>query len=472
MTTLLIRDALVMAGAGNWQPRRASLLVRAGRIAAVGHVNTASGPIDHTIDARNMLALPGFVNAHYHSPAGLLRGTADGLSHPAFMWLNQADTVGRTEHEIEVSALLGGIEMLLAGTTAVIDHFPEQGFSLKHVNAVVRAYQRLGLRAAVALRVFDSTYDDIIPPDGLPPALAASNPLAPAPLDETLALVEAAIERHDDPRGLIRIFPAPSNPSRCSDDLLIRCDALAKRHGTGVHTHLLETESQTRVAQQRYGMTMVTHMERLGILSSRLSCAHTIWIDQADIEMLAARGVTVVHNPESNLKIGAGFMPLPAMHRAGLRVAIGTDGANTNDNLALHEALRLALIVHRPGEPDRSHWLKATDALQIATGNGAAALQATDLGALTVGQRADIVLYDLSHPHWTPLNDAAEQLVFAESGASVHTVIVDGRIVVDARRVVGVDTTALLDEARAMLGVIRQRNHALHDAVRVVNQGF
>ena len=458
---MLVRNALVLAGGGEWQPRRADIVIEGNKIAAVGD-SLRSSPV---IEAGEMLAVPGFVNAHYHSPLSILRGTADGLSHPAFMWQNQVDTVRRTPEEVYVSALLGGVEMLTTGTTAVMDHFPEQGFGAEDVAAVARAYRDLGMRAAIALRVFDGTYDDIVPAQGLPRELATSNPLAAAPLAETIAIVEKAVSEFDQPQGRLRVFPAPSNPMRCSDELLVQCDALAKRRGLGVHTHLLETEIQTRIAMQRYGTTMVRHMDRLGVLSSRLSCAHTIWIDEPDIGLLAERGVTVVHNPESNLKVGAGVMPLPLMRRRGLRVALGTDGASTNDNLVLHEAMRLALIQHRPAERDRRRWLSAADALDMATIAGACALQGKNLGKIEAGQLADLALYDLTRPRWTPCNDPAQQLVFGETGDSVHTVIVDGRVVVREGKVATVDVDALVREAHGMLASIRARNGALSSAI-------
>jgi 5-methylthioadenosine/S-adenosylhomocysteine deaminase len=457
---VLIRDVLLLPGGGDWQARRADILIRDGRIAAVGNGLEDS----EVIDGSALLAVPGFVNAHYHSPLSILRGTADGFSHPAFMWQNQADTAQRTAHEVYVSALLGAVEMLASGTTAVIDHFPEQGLALEHVDAAARAYRELGMRAAIALRVFDEAYDDILPSGGLPPGFP--DPLAAAPPAETMALVEQAVNMHDDPAGLLRVFPAPSNPGRCSDALLVACEELARRRGLGVHTHLLETEVQTRIARERTGTSMVKHMDHLGVLSRRLSCAHTIWIDEDDIALLAERGVTVVHNPESNLKVGAGLMPLPAMRRHGLRVALGTDGASTNDNLVLHEAMRLAVILHRPQE-ERSRWARAEDALDMATVAGATALQCGEsLGRIAPGQSADLVLYDLARPRWTPCNDPAQQLVFAENGDSVHTVLVAGRAVVENGRVAGVDLEALLREARGMLKTIRRRNSALQSAVR------
>ncbi|HKQ27543.1 MAG TPA: amidohydrolase [Burkholderiales bacterium] len=458
---MLIRNALVLPGGGDWQARRADILIRGERIAGLGH-----GFDDkEIIEGDSLLAVPGFVNAHYHSPLSILPGTADGFSHPAFMWQNQVDTARRTSHEVYVSALLGGIEMLTSGTTAVMDHFPEQGFPLEHVDAVVRAYRALGMRAVIALRVFDEAYDDIVPSGGLPEGFP--NPLVAAPLAETMSLLEEAIAAYDDAEGLVRVFPAPSNPGRCSDALLVQCEDLARRRGLGVHTHLLETEIQTRIAQQRYGTTMVQHMERLGLLSPRLSCAHTIWIEEDDIARLARHGVTVVHNPESNLKVGAGFMPLPAMRRHGVRVALGTDGASTNDNLVLHEAMRLAITLHRPRE-ERSSWARAGDALDMVTTAGATALQSDRIGRIEAGQSADLVLYDLSKPRWTPCNDPAQQLVFAETGDCVHTVLVAGRTVVRNGKLIGIDIDSLLREARDMLTSIRKRNSALQTAVNAL----
>ena len=454
---MLIRNALLLPGGRDWKPRRADILINKEKIEALG-VGLHGLPV---IEATSLLAVPGFINAHYHSPLSVLRGTADGFSHPAFMWQNQADTARRTAQEVYVSALLGAVEMLTTGSTAVMDHFPEQGFPLEHVDAVARAYREIGMRAAIALRVFDQAYDDIVPAGGLPSGFP--NPLVPPPIKEALGLLEQAVEKHDG--GLLRIFPAPSNPSRCSDELLVKCEELAQRRGLGVHTHLLETEVQTRIAQERYRTTMVKHMDRLGLLSSKLSCAHTIWINEDDIALLAERGVTVVHNPESNLKVGAGFMPLPAMRRHKLRVALGTDGASTNDNLVLHEAMRLAITLHRPRE-DRSRWARAEDALEMATTAGAAALQSDRIGAIEAGKSADLVLYDLSRTRWTPCNDPAQQLVFAETGDSVHTVIVAGKVVVQDGRVLGVDVAALQEEAAGMLRAIRNRNSVLQNAVR------
>jgi 5-methylthioadenosine/S-adenosylhomocysteine deaminase len=218
---------------------------------------------------------------------------------------------------------------------------------------------------------------------------------------------------------------------------------------------------QSRIARARYGCSMVSHLDALGLLSDRLSSAHTIWLDEDDIALFAARGAIPVHNPESNLKLGAGLAPVARMLRAGVTVALGTDGASTNDNLDMHDAMRLALMLQRLGDPDRSRWPGVADAVTMATASGGRALRCAGLGTLAAGAPADLVLHDLGAPSWIPLNDPATQLVFAASGSTVDTVIVDGRVVVEGRRIVAFDMQPILDEVRGLVHRHRARNRDL-----------
>lgn len=461
--SLLIRDVLVADPEGPATPDRKDIVVVDGRIAAIDAAGTAPLGATEVIDGRDRLLLPGLINAHTHSPLNILKGTGDVLSHPAFMWRNQADTAGRAPEEIRLSALFGCIEHLLNGTTSVIDHFPEQGFDIDCVEAVVDAYRISGMRAVIALRIFDEPYTDIAPAGGFPEGFT-DNPLAPPPLAESLALVEESIRRFDGAAdGRIRICPAPSNPMRCSDALLDGVRAIAERYDTGVHMHLLETAIQAEIALNRYGVSMVHHLDDLGLLSKRLSTAHTIWLEDDDIALMAARGAVPVHNPESNLKLGAGISPVARMLRAGVNVAIGTDGAGTNDNLDLHDVMRLAVTLQRPGEPDRSRWPTALDGFRMATIAGGRAMRLADLGRLVPGAPADFTLHDLSTPSWAPLNDVILQLIFAASGATVDTVIVGGRVLVENRRIKSFDSEPVVAAVRGLVPRLRERNRALQE---------
>ena len=464
---ILIRQAAcVMTGAGSLDD--IDILIEDGRITTIGAVSETA-PGTRVIDGRDRLVTPGLVNAHWHSPMQLSAGTSDRMNHKVFMWQNQVDTAHRTPDDIYLSAIVGCLQMIRSGTTAVIDHFPEQGFGPEDVGTVVRAFEDCGMRAVVALRIFDGEYADILPPPerrspALQAALAGGNTLAPRPLADTLDLVRTCIARFDRTAGRIRIFPAPSNPVRCSDELLSACQSIAEAHDTGVHCHMLETRTQAELAQARYGTTMIEHMVELGAFDRRWSNAHCNWLSPAEIALMGDRQAVAVFNPESNLKIGSGIPPIPALLAAGVPCALGTDGASTNDNLILHEAMQLAAILHRPGEHDRRRWVRCEDALAMATTGGAKAMLEPNLGLLAPGQKADLVLHDLSAGWWTPLNDPVQQFVFGERGGSVRTVIVDGRILLDEGRVTMVDEAAVVAEARAVLGRVRARN----DAVRAV----
>lgn len=473
---MIIRSAdIVLTGAADVLRGPVDILVRDGRIHEMGQdIAPPSGC--QVIEARGRLVAPGLVNAHWHSPMQLSHGTSDRTNHKVFMWENQVDTANRSADEIRVSALIGCLQMLKTGTSAVIDHFPEQGFGMDDVASVVGALAESGMRAVVALRIFDGDYADILPPPEarapqLVEALRKGNTLAPRPLGESMALVEEAITRFDGEAGRIRVFPAPSNPVRCSDDMLLACQDLAEQHDTGVHCHMLETRTQVALAAARYGRTMIEHMDAIGAFSGRWSNAHCNWVSEREMEIMAARGAVAVLNPESNLKIGSGVPPVPHLLGAGVTCALGTDGASTNDNLVLQDAMSLAAMLHRPDQAERRDWVGVSDVVAMATTGGARAMLEPDLGRIAPGAKADLVLYDLDQPHWVPVNDVEQQLVFGERGSGVDTVIVGGRVVLAGGRSTLIDEAEIVREARAMLASIRKRNGAVRavaDAVAAV----
>ena len=475
MTTtelVLRRCAAVIAAPGDVLAGPLDIHLRDGLVVALGP-DLVVPPGTAELDASGRLAAPGLVNAHWHSPMQLSHGTSDMTNHKVFMWENQVDTANRTPDEIYVSAVAGCLQMLKSGTTSVLDHFPEQGFTVEDVGVVVKAFEDCGMRAVVALRIFDEPYNDILPPpDRRSPALLAAlqygNTLAPRPLAESLDIVREAIRRHDGAAGRIRIFPAPSNPVRCSDALLLGCEEIAQAFDTGVHCHMLETRAQAEIAQARYGTTVIQHMDRIGAYSGRWSNAHCNWVSDEDIAVMARLGAVAVLNPESNLKIGSGVPPIPKLVAAGVPCALGTDGASTNDNLILQDAMQLAAILHRPMEPDRRRWVTVKDVMAMATLGGARAMLEPDLGRLAPGAKADLVLYDLGASWWCPLNDPEQQLVFGERGSSVDTVVVAGRVVLKGGRSTLVDEEALLHQTRDILQKVRTRNDGVAAIARAV----
>jgi 5-methylthioadenosine/S-adenosylhomocysteine deaminase len=467
--TVLLRGALVLT----LDPEErilsdADVLVRDGTIAEVGTIGAeAAAAADRVIEARGRLLAPGLVNAHMHSQSGTMSGFADGLSHPAFMWLTQAHTSRRTPDEIRTAVLLCATQMLTTGTTAAIDHFPGQRFTPDDMDAVLSAWEETGMRITVGMRFFDEDFGDILPdglelPQELTKRASSSEILKAHPLADLREVMPAVIRSWTGKSGRLSVFPAPSNPDRCSDEALIFCAELAEAHDLGIHTHLLETRTQMQMARKRFGESTLAHLDRLGVLSDRWSCAHAIWIDDDDIALMSARGATAVHNPESNARIGSGRMRTPDMLKAGVPIALGTDGSGANDNLAMHEAMRTAAFLHRADLPDRRTWVSARDALRMATEGGARAMRLSGrIGAIVPGMAADLVLYDLDRPWWVPVNDAVTQFVFAETGAATDTVLIDGRIVVEHGRVTAFDVEGALREARDMAAVLARRNSDL-----------
>ncbi|MCF3933161.1 amidohydrolase family protein [Acuticoccus sp. M5D2P5] len=422
--------------------------LEAGRLAAVSATPLTPKAGEAVLDATGEIVAPGLVNAHTHSTLAATRGTTDRMDHPAFMWTNQADTVGRSAEEIAAVTTLAAADMLRHGITGVVDHVPEQNATLEGVAPIVEVWRRSGMRVAVALRIFDGAYDDI-GDGGYGPA---DNPLKAEPADVLLARSEEAIQRWHRPEVGLKVYPAPSNSERCGDALLAGAHALAERYDTGFHAHLLETRVQRETCLATRGITPVERLARLGALSARTSFAHCVWCDEADIARMAEAGAVVVHNPHSNAKLGVGLMPLAAMLEAGCTVALGTDGAATNDTLDIHETMALALLLQRAsGALARPRWPTARDALAMATAGGAAALLETGMaGTLSVGAWADPVFYRADGMALAPANDLAEQLVFAERGRSVTRVIAAGRTLFEAGRWTTLDVEGALSVAETM----------------------
>ena len=327
------------------------------------------------------------------------------------------------------------------------------------MSAVLSAWEETGMRAALAMRFFDGEFGDILPNGGGRLDAAAVELLKPQPVSELRELMGETLRRWHGREKRLFAFPAPSNPDRCSDEALLLCAELAEKYDTGIHTHLLETKRQADIAQNRYGSTAVAHLDQLGVLSDRWSCAHSIWLTDDDIALMAKRRAVAVLNPESNARLGTGTARVLDLLAAKVPLAIGTDGAGANDNLIMHEAMRAVANLNRTGEPDRNKWARAGDVLRMATSGGARALRLEPhLGRIEPHCLADMAIYRLDCPWWTPINDIAAQLVHAETGASVETVIVGGRVVYADGKPTTFDADAVRRGVNDMTRNLRRRN--------------
>lgn len=227
----------------------------------------------------------------------------------------------------------------------------------------------------------------------------------------------------------------PSSPLNCSDSLLREVVHLAQQYDLGIHTHLLETGLQRWGAKRLYKGGLGGRLQRLGFLSPRLSAAHGVWLDDREIDLLASSGVTVVHNPASNLKLGSGIAPIVQLKERGVNVSLGTDGGDTSDTYCIFDQMRLAVFLSRLTREDSDQWLTAFDVMRMGTINGAQAipLWRGKIGKIAKGYRADLLILQPTL-RLNPLNDVIHQLVFCGGGHSVDTVLVDGKIVVRGGR--------------------------------------
>jgi len=431
------------------------LLLDRGRIAAVG-LNAADGVGADvpSVDVGGLLVLPGLVNAHLHSNEVFERGLYGAL--PLERWLARAyaplglPAVPVRWHRLRT--LLCAIDALRSGCTAVQDDFLNPGCESDAFDAVMQAWADSGLRASVATTLGDRLYLDGLPfaREFCEPALAAQLDARPAlPLATQAAFFEDAMRRwHGQAQGRLQVMLGPRGPQRCSDTLLRQVAALAERHDARVHMHVLETRTQSLTADVQGGC-FITRLQSLGLLDRRLTVNHAVWVDAAQIDKLARAGCHVTHNPLSNLKLGSGIAPVRALLEAGVNVALGSDGPATGDTADMVEVLRAAALLHRQAETPPARWLGAGDAWTCATTGGAASMGlAPGSGTLAVGAPADLMLLDLRHRAFIPRHDPLAQLVYAGTSEAVHSVIVAGRLLMHARRILAFDEEAVLDEAR------------------------
>jgi 5-methylthioadenosine/S-adenosylhomocysteine deaminase len=429
-----------------------SLLIEGNRITKLSSSQMPAARVAATLPGKGLLAMPGLVSAHAHSPENYLRGRTEKV--PLELWLFDVFSSGVrfSPRENYLAALIGAAEMLMTGTTAVLDHFwANGGMTIEDLDAVMEAYKEVGIRAAVAPLVEDvrPELEAAIKSD---PELASTSVQSASALDvpHYLETLEAFFGKwHGTENGRLRCLAGPSGPQWCSERVLLGSAEIAARFRSGLHMHADETKVQAILCREIYGCSSISHLHDRGLLGPHVSLAHCVWVDDRDIELLAETGATVVHNPASNLKLGSGFAPILDMRQQGVSVAIGADGSASSDNQVLFDIMKLTGLIHNARETDHERWLSARDVVAMATTGGARALGlAGELGELKPGMLADIVLLRLNTFFFTPLNDAFRQLVYCENGSSVDTVLVDGKVVVKGGKLLTVDHESAMAEAR------------------------
>jgi cytosine/adenosine deaminase-related metal-dependent hydrolase len=459
---------LTMDAAGT-EYERAAVHVQDGRIAWVdaGNAPLAAGaaPV-REIDGTGHLLMPGLVNAHFHSSVNHLKGSLDSLPLEIFMLYESPELgAGIAPRAAYVRTMLGALEMLRSGVTAVLDDaFFVPAPSPELIDAVMTAYQDCGIRAVLALDQPNVPELDKLPflAELLPPELRARAAAAPVmDADGLLECYRHLLDRwHGRAQGRLRAAVSCSAPQRVTRRYFRALDELSRRHDLPFYVHVLETRLQRVLGEERFGgRSLIRYVHDEGLLSERLNIIHGIWIDDGDMDLIAQAGSVIAHNPISNLRLGSGIMPFRALRARGIPVCLGTDEAIADDAVNMWSVAKLAALVHNITGVDYERWPSAAEVLDCLIRGGARAMRSpVPIGEISVDHQADLILVDLDTLAFTPLNDLRRQLVYCENGSSVRLTMVAGRIVYEHGVVAGVDEPALRREARELAAGLRAAN--------------
>jgi 5-methylthioadenosine/S-adenosylhomocysteine deaminase len=462
----------IMAGTADF----ADILIDGDTIHEIGPPGLLAPAGATEISAARRLLHPGLVNAHTHGHGNIGKGMGDRwtleLLLTAAPWLVGNSTI----EDGYLSTQLGAVEMVIKGCTACYDlSFEWPVPTAEGLARAAQAYADVGMRAVVAPMVADRSFFEAIPGlmEALPPALQAHTAeLRMPPAMATIAAMRQALAGWSFDRDQVRPAVAPTIPHHCSDEFIRGCADLSREFDVALHSHVAESKVQAVTGIRVYGKTQTAHLDALGVLGPHFTVAHGVWLDDDDMRRLGDKGASVAHNPGSNMRLGSGIADTRAMLDRQVNLGIGTDGSNCSDNQNMYEAMRLASFASKVRGPDWRRWLSTHEVALAATEGSARALGfGGRIGRIAPGYKADIVMLDLDHPNWLPLNDPVNQLVHSEDGTAVASVMIGGRMVVDNRRVLTVDVARLgqrIEAARERLAAANADYCRLYEALEPV----
>ncbi len=383
---------------------------------------------DEVIDGNGTLAMPGLCNMHTHTPMTLLRSIGSDL--PLARWLNDAIFPVEkhlTDEAVRAGTDLGIMEMLRYGTTSFNDMY-------MHMDMEVEAVRDSGMRALLGHGVvdFDESCSDLLP---------------------NIALIEKWNHAADD---RIRVALAPHSEGATTQKVLEKIRDAAEKHQVPVHIHVSETKLDFDGSLERRGMTPPQYLDKLGLMEFPLLAAHCVWFTDEDIELFARKGAVVLHNPISNLKLASGIAPIAKMLKAGCKVALGTDGVASNNNLNLWEEIKLMPMLQKGVNLDPTV-VSPAQTIAAATSVGAKALGYENLGLLREGYLADLILLDMHGAHMVPCNDLESNLVYSAQGSDVCLTMVHGKTLYRNGEYTTLDTKLVLERARKEAALLLER---------------
>lgn len=414
------------------------LIDGAGRIAALADPRTRT-PAERDIDISGQVVVPGLIQAHLHLCQTLFRGMAE--EQRLLGWLRERIWPLEAAHDpasLRASARLGLAELLLSGTTAILD----MG-TVHHTDALFEAAAESGIRYTGGKALMDAG-------DGVPQALL--EPTAVALRDND----RLADKWHEAENARLRYAYSPRFALTATYDLLRSIGARARANNMLVHTHASEQRDEVDVVRQRFGTSNIRLLANLGLADTNACFAHCVWPEPDEFDVLASGGATVVHCPSCNMKLGSGAAPIAEYLERGVNVALGADGAASNNRLDGWEELRLAGLLSRfrEGPPG----VGALDLFEMATIGGARALGLdADIGSIEVGKYADLCVLDLQRPHAVGPEDVYTQLVFSARASDVRLVLIGGRLVVEDGRLLKFSEAEVVADARVQRAALLQR---------------
>lgn len=411
---------------GNWKILRNAFLGINGDTICLVSQTPPRDKWDDERDMRNKLLIPGLINSHCHSPMVFLRGFGSDLNLQDWLFNYIFPAEKRwTDRGIRAASELAILEMLACGTTSFSDMY-------YRCEQTIEVLCQAGMKANISL---------------------ATQGRKDLPFNQNedckkgLSLFQ---EYHNTNNGKIRIDFCIHAEYTNTPETIQAYSEVCHQNNAGMHIHLSETRQEHEDCIRKYGLTPTALFEKFGTFQNRTTAAHCIWVSDADMQIIQSYGVNPVHCPTSNMKLGSGFAPIQKMLNRGINVALGTDGASSNNNLNMFEEMHLASVIHKGFTYDPTV-VSPSDVIKMATINGAILQGRTDTGELKVGFKADIAAIDFDRPHLIPAFDYPAMLCYAVQGSDVCMTMVDGRILYENGNYLTLDAERIRYDARRLL---------------------
>ncbi len=428
MENLVLKNARILTMNENSDFVRGWISIKGNKISGIGNGKIPQGK--KIIDAKNNIVMPGLINTHTHASMNLLRGIADDL--PLQEWLfNNIFPIESNFIDKEFvywGTKLAIAEMLLSGTTTFVDMYFEK-------DAAAKACEDCGIRGVISWAALDlPTKEDA---------------------DNIAKKSEEFIEKWKK-NSLVVPAVGPHSVYTCSENLLKKMKEISDKYNCLYHIHVSETKNENENHIKKHKKSPIQFLESLGILSSKTLAAHCVHLDKKDIEIIKNKNVGVAYNPESNAKLASGIAPIRVLLNKGVTVGIGTDGVASNNNLNLFEEMKFASLIQKANEMDATV-LPAKKIIEMVTIDGAKCLNLEkEIGSIEKGKKADMIILDSDNPHMFPEYDVYSNLVYSANGSEVESVIVDGRIVVEGKKIVSFDLKKVMEKCKKISEKIKK----------------